>query len=105
MTLQVEIQQEKKTQHARDGFVHHQIQGTVKCQENAGNMVKLYKDIGRMEAAARAIEEVIEHDNQKVALKVQLVEHQTSVPSKVVGINQKEKGAGRTTCQRGHPAC
>ena len=63
----------KKNQHAREVFVHNQIQGTVKCQENAGNMVKFYKDIGRTYDAERAINEVIEYDNQRVALKAKLV--------------------------------
>ena len=57
----------EKTQHVREVFVHNQIQGTVKCQDNVVNMVKFYKDIGRTDATERAINKVIEYDNQRVA--------------------------------------
>ena len=47
-------------------------------------MVKLYKDIGRKDAAVRAIDEVIEYDNQGVAFKAKLVELQAPDPAEVL---------------------
>ena len=47
-------------------------------------MVQFYKDIDRTDAAERAINEVIEYDNQIVALKAKLVERQAPDPVEVL---------------------
>ena len=54
-------------------------------------MVKFYKDIGRTDAAKRAINEVIEYDNQRVALKAKLVELQAPDPAEVLVSTKREK--------------
>ena len=63
----------------------------MKCQENAVNMVKFYKDIGRTDAAERAINEVIEYDNQRVAPKAKLAELQAPDPVEVLVSTKRKK--------------